>query len=185
MKQKDNNKLLKIVQKCFQIFTTFLIVVMAFLLIVVAYCFVQTKILHKDYANFFGYTYMNVISGSMADTINIDDYVFIKLGNNDLKEEDIITFKVDDAIITHRIVSIADDKILTKGDANNDNDNLIIREDVIGKVVYVGKEFAIYIKVLKTPIVFITAFLSLILFDIALFDDESKKEVINNEKKNE
>lgn len=185
MKQTSDNKLLKIVQKCFQVFTTFLIVVMAFLLIVTVYGFVETKILHKDYASFFGYTYMNVISGSMADTINVDDFVFIKLGNKNINEDDIVTFKVDDTIITHRVISIVDNKVLTKGDANNDSDNLISKEDIIGEVVYIGKEFGIYLKVLKTPIVFITAFISLILFDIALFDEKSKKEVINNEKTNE
>lgn len=179
MKQKGN-KILNIMRKAFQVLLNILIVLAFLLLVVVIYNFWQIKIQKKDYANYFGYTFMEVTSGSMADTINVNDYVFIKVGK-DLKEGDIITFKVDDTIITHRILSIVGDKILTKGDANNDSDNMINYDDVIGKVIFIGHEYGIYLKVLKTPIVFITAFISLILFDLALMDD--KKGVDNVEKK--
>ena len=94
-----------------------------------------------------------------------------------------VTFKVNDTIITHRVLTIAQDRILTKGDANNDNDNMITCKEVIGKVVFIGHEYGIYFKVLKTPVVFITAFISLVLFDLALSDD--KKEVLSSEEKEE
>lgn len=177
-----DNKLLKICRKMFQGFLTFVIFVMAILLLLVIYNFWQIKMLHKDYANYFGYTYMNVISGSMEPSIKVDDFVFIKLGNKDLKKGDVITFKVDDSIITHRITSIVGKQITTKGDANNDSDNLITFDDVIGKVVFVGHEYNVYIKVLSTPLVFITGFISLILFDVALTIDD-KKGSENSEKK--
>ncbi len=177
-----SGKCLKVIKKIFQGFLSFLIFIAFLLLVVVVYNFWQLKILKKDYANYFGYTFMEVTSGSMADTINVNDYVLIKL-TKDISEGDIITFKVNDTIITHRVLTIAQDRILTKGDANNDNDNMITCKEVIGKVVFIGHEYGIYFKVLKTPVVFITAFISLVLFDLALSDD--KKEVLSSEEKEE
>ena len=181
MEQKGH-KSLKFVKKIFQGFLSFLIVVFFLLLIVAVYNFWQLKVLKKDYANYFGYTFMEVISGSMAKTINVNDYVLIKL-TKEIAEGDVITFNVNDTIVTHRVLTITQDKILTKGDANHDSDNMITYDDVIGKVVFVGHEYGVYFKVLKTPSVFVTAFISLILFDLALSDE--KKEAISDEKKKE
>ena len=181
MKKDSHNKIINILRKIFQVILTVFIVIMAILVFMVIYNFVEIKIKKKDYANYFGYTYMNVISGSMADAINVDDYIFIKLNDKDFKEGDVITFKVDDAIITHRVMTIYDGEILTKGDANNDSDNVITYDDVIGKVVYVGKDFGVYMKVLATPSVFISAFGALILFDLSLSPEERSEK--NSEKK--
>ena len=78
-------------------------------------------------------------------------------------------------------MTIYNDEILTKGDANNDSDNVITYDDVIGKVVYVGKDFGVYMKVLATPSVFISAFGALILFDLSLSPEERSEK--NSEKK--
>ena len=175
------SKSLKISRKIFHVFLNITLFVVGFLLIISIYNFISIKLLHKEYTNMFGYTFMEITSGSMEPTIHVDDYVFIKLGHKNIKKGDIITFKVDDAVITHRITNIEGDKVVTKGDANNDNDNLIKHKDVIGKVVYIGSSFGIYLKVLQTPIVFIMIFVTIILFDIALAKDD--KEVIKDEKK--
>ncbi len=181
MEKDSHNKIINIFRKFFQIVLTIFIIIMAILVITVIYNFIEIKIKKKDFANYFGYTYMNVISGSMAETINVDDYVFIKLNDKDFKEGDVITFKVDGDIITHRVMTIYNDEILTKGDANNDSDNVITYDDVIGKVVYVGKDFGVYMKVLATPSVFISAFGALILFDLSLSPEERSEK--NSEKK--
>jgi hypothetical protein len=82
-------------------------------------------------------------------------------------------------------MTIYGDEILTKGDANKDSDNVIKRDNVIGKVVGVGKEFGVYMKVLATPSVFITAFGALILFDLALSPDERSAKKNEKKKKTE
>ncbi len=174
-------KSLKISRKIFQIFLNISLCLVGFLLLISIYNFINIRILHKEFTNYFGYTFMHITSGSMEPTIHVDDYVFIKLNEKNIKKGDIITFRVDDAIVTHRISNIEKNKVVTKGDANNDNDNLIRKKDVIGKVVYIGTSFGIYLKVFKTPIVFIMLFVTIILFDIALSKDD--KEVITNEKK--
>lgn len=62
-----------------------------------------------------------VLSGSMEPTYKVGSILYYKetLGKN-LKEGDVITYISDNgSFISHRIVSIKDDLITTKGDANN------------------------------------------------------------------
>ena len=57
------------------------IITLCLVIIVVnlAYCYAQLKVFDKDYVNFFGYTIFQVITGSMEDTIKINDIVLVTL----------------------------------------------------------------------------------------------------------
>ncbi len=105
------------------------------LIILSVYTFVVTDIMKKDYVNIFGYSYFVVATGSMSGTIEVNDIIFVKLTDN-VKNNDIITFKNQNGdIITHRIIQTSGNRIITKGDANNTQDDAITRNHVIGKVV--------------------------------------------------
>ena len=98
------------------------------------YTFIMTDILKKDYANVFGYTYFVVATGSMSGTIEVNDVVIVKLGD-DVNVGDIITYKTEDkAFITHRVVKKIGSQIITQGDVNNTEDEPISKEDVVGTV---------------------------------------------------
>jgi len=99
------------------------------------YVFIVTDVLKKDYINVFGYSYFIVETGSMKDTINVNDIVIDKLGNR-VAVGDIVTYRNGDYFITHRVVAIDGDTIVTKGDANNTSDSSINREDIIGIVKF-------------------------------------------------
>lgn len=178
----NNSKLLTISRNVFQLIINILLVIIALLLLVAIYNFYNLKVQKKDYVSYFGYTTFNITSGSMEPTIHVDDYVFVKINNKKIKKGDIITFKNNNNIITHRVVKIDNDTITTKGDSNNVNDEPIKRKEIIGKVVHIGHEYGVYLKVIKTPQVFITFFISIILMDIALGED---KEVSKIAKKKE
>ena len=79
-KNKSESKSYKIIS----VILNLLLIVSAFILVLISYNFMQTKVLKKDYSNIFGYTAFKVVSGSMADTINIDDIVIVKLKNQNL-----------------------------------------------------------------------------------------------------
>ena len=177
-----DSKLLTISRKIFKVVLNTLLVIVGLLLIIAVYNLYSTKIQKKDYTNYFGYTTFNITSGSMEPTIYVDDYVIVKLNNKNIKKGDIITFKTNNTIITHRIVKIDKDTITTRGDNNNVDDKPIKRNEVIGKVIHIGHEYGIFFKIIKTPQVFITFFISIILMDIALGED---KEVSKIEKKKE
>ena len=126
----------------------------------------QKNILKQDFVSYFGYTFFEVASGSMSDAINVLDLVVIKLDNEDLKIGDVVTYKNGKDFITHRINKINDEKIITKGDANNDVDKPIIKEDIIGKVVFIVPSFGIIrniifdSKVILSIVITITLFMS-------------------------
>lgn len=81
----------------------------------------------------FGYRIYRVGSGSMRPELEVGDYILIKKKNN-YKVGDVITYKNNKSYITHRIVYINKNKIVTKGDSNNTNDNFINKKDVVGKL---------------------------------------------------
>lgn len=154
----------------------FLIVLVAICLIFASYNFIQINVLNKSYTNIFGYTYFEIISGSMENEININDYVFVKITNK-VKKDDVISFIDKDVVVTHRVVEINDDELITKGDANNANDNPIKKNQIIGKVVFVGKGLGLIVKVITEPIVFISFFVTVLLFSAAFSDDKKKGSV--------
>lgn len=153
----------EVFNKIGKILSDIVIVILALLLCLALYNFITVKVLKKDYANLFGYTYFDIVTGSMVDAINIDDYVFVKITKN-VKEKDIISYKSEGIVVTHRIVKMYDDKIVTKGDANNVVDKPITKDMVIGKVVFIGKGYGLVFKTLTTPIVLITLFTTILLF---------------------
>ncbi|MGE4284095.1 MAG: signal peptidase I [Clostridia bacterium] len=80
---------------------------------------------------------MVVLSGSMAPTFNTGSIVGVKsVPFEEIKVEDIVTFKdIDGKTVTHRVVEIAEGRLVTKGDANDGIDATpVTSERVIGKV---------------------------------------------------
>ena len=78
-----------------------------------------------------------VETGSMEDGIHAGDYVLI-YKKNIYKIGDVITYKKDGYYITHRIVKKHKKGIVTKGDANNTEDDPIKVSSIVGKVILVG-----------------------------------------------
>ena len=78
-----------------------------------------------------------VQTGSMEDKIHSGDYVLV-YRTDDYVVGDIVTYRVDNYFITHRIVSIENGEIITKGDANNVLDDIINSGQIEGKVIYYG-----------------------------------------------
>jgi len=117
------------------IIRTFFSAILLFIIFVML-VLLSSKYIFKDrIPNFFGYSILRVVSGSMEPEINIGDYVVIKKTDN-YKVGEIITFTdQNNTIVTHRIVKINNDTITTKGDANNTEDGIINISSVHGKVI--------------------------------------------------
>ena len=120
------------------ILTAILVVVLVFFLVVI----VQVKKSNKPF--FFGYGVYFVLSGSMEPTIMTHDVIVVKQVSSmeDLSPQDIITYhgregELAGKTVTHRIIRIEGDKIVTKGDStmNVKEDPAITYDAVIGKYV--------------------------------------------------
>ncbi len=158
--------------------SNFLFIILLILLSISFYSWVQISIIHKPYSSFMGYSIFEVVTGSMSGTIEINDYIIVK-ETKDIKLKDIITFKDKDSLVTHRVMEIKSDSIVTKGDANNSEDIELKYEDVIGKVVYVLPKGGVWKKVFTDYNVLIMLFVTMTFFTIYFSLDEKKEEKKN------
>ena len=95
----------------------------------------------NEIPSIFGIKTFVVVSGSMEPELSIGDIVK-ETGKNQLMEKDIISYREDQKIITHRIYSImlvnGDIMYQTKGDSNNLFDNQLVKyDDIEGKVIFI------------------------------------------------
>ena len=119
-------------------------------------------VLKKEYPDILGYSYFEVLTGSMRNEINISDIVIVKSQAN-YQVGDIITYKSKNYVVTHRVVKVEENILVTKGDANNISDEPIYKNQVIGKVVHKIEKAGIYIKVFTDIKVIILMFIIIML----------------------
>ena len=149
------------------------------MLVIAIYSLVQTKVLHKDYVDIFGYTAFEVSTGSMSPNIKIGDIIIDKIGSDGISIGDIVTYKKE-AVITHRIAAIDGDSVITKGDANNAEDSPITKQDIIGKVIQTIPNVGIWKKVFLTPLVYTPLITAIILIGLALSYSKRTKDEKND-----
>ena len=171
MKKKIRNIITKVI-------TTILGTITVPLMVYAVYNFFSVKILKKDYTSVFGYTFFEVVSGSMSPAIEKWDLILIK-NQDDYNVGDIVSFKSEDAYITHRIVEKNGNTYITQGDANNTVDSPITKDKIAGKVVKIYSNLAAWIKVFTTPKIAIMGVISitLLLYTMSLFKKEENKEL--------
>jgi len=165
----------KIISKTTEFILNFFVICIIIILLFAGFYFFQTKIQKKDYANIFGYTAFEVSTGSMNPTLQVGDIIFVKLTDK-IKENDIIVFKEEKNFITHRLMQINEDKLITKGDANNSKDKPIEKEQVLGKVVFIGINIGLIRNIIFTPKIFICILISILFFGIAFSLNVADKE---------
>lgn len=99
---------------------------------------ISTK-LGNGQASFLNTKVMVVLSGSMSPTFNVGSVVFVTpVKPEEISTDDIITFKDRGGLtVTHRVLEIKDNKIITKGDANDTPDpDPVTDKTVIGRVKF-------------------------------------------------
>ena len=188
-KEKKNNLNKSITTYISEIFAKIAVLISIIIMISVIYFFYQIKIQNKIYVNILGYTILEVKSGSMEDHILIGDLLLVKVLENKNKDElkinDVITFRKEKHLITHRIIKLEENSLTTKGDANNTEDEPIVFDDIIGKVVKILPNVLIWKKVLAETKVLIPLIAGFTLFAIATIIDtrEDSLEREKNEKR--
>ncbi len=109
-----------------------------------------------DSKGLFGFKGYTVVSGSMEPTFSTGDYVVDKVKSFDqVKKGDIITFKSDDTIVTHRVKKVTAKGVTTQGDANNIQDQAEVSADeYIGHYLFVIPKLGIVVELLQQPVIF-------------------------------
>ncbi|MBR6034365.1 MAG: signal peptidase I [Clostridia bacterium] len=99
--------------------------------------------------SFLGIKTYTIISGSMEPELKIGDIVIVKeAGKDDIKEQDVISYRHGQSVITHRVIEIHENEgnktYKTKGDSNNIEDTeeisySSIEGRMIGRIPFLGK----------------------------------------------
>jgi signal peptidase len=92
-----------------------------------------------------------VLSGSMEPELSVGDLLIIS-ERESYEIDDVVVYQDSGMAITHRIVFIADNEIITRGDANNTDDSPISREQIKGEVVLAIPFVGYAVNAIKTPI---------------------------------
>ncbi len=145
MKMKDKRKLFM------NILRTVLLIICGTLIGVNVYLINAKTLAGNDLPMPFGYGAAVVLSGSMEPEFSTGDMIVVK-ETEDFDIYDIVVYKSGSSLVVHRIVGIGAEKVVTKGDANNTEDEPITRVDVLGKVIFHIPYLGTVISFLKTPV---------------------------------
>lgn len=148
------------------------------------YNFISIKILHKDIADFGGFAILEVVSGSMEPNIHIGDLIIIDTKANLYQKDDIVTFYDENgSFVTHRIVSINENEMITKGDNNNTEDEATDVSKIVGryvtKISNAGKILASF----KNPLVLLLILVIGLLFCFLISTDKDGKPILTEKEK--
>ena len=83
-----------------------------------------------------GWAHLRVRGVSMRPTILSGELIRI-VPTTDVARGDVITFLLDDAVVTHRVVAVTGGRIVCRGDSRPFADPPVTREAIIGRAVEV------------------------------------------------
>lgn len=120
-----------------------------------------------------------VLSGSMEPNISTGSVIFVDTKDTDYKVGDVISYWIENQIVTHRIVKIQERVCKTKGDANKTEDTFFVdTSQIIGKVKFKIPKLGYlisYLKSRKIVLLAITVLFGTNLFDVLSEDHTQKK----------
>ncbi len=93
-----------------------------------------------------------VLTGSMEPELSADDLVVICESDGEVAVDDIVVFQDGHTLVIHRVIAIDGDTVITKGDANNLQDDPIQRKDIKGVLVFSIPYIGALVRLLKHPV---------------------------------
>lgn len=156
-----------------------------FILCLILIFFILLNIFSMNNKSLFGFRIYRVISGSMQPALQIGDVIIVKKSNN-YSERDIITYSNGLTTITHRIIAINNDEVITKGDANEVDDKPINKEQIVGKFFFRISNFSLFSIILSENVIYLIMIFLLVLIFLLVIGDRIIKNLryqSNNVKK--
>jgi len=171
-----------------KIFKRALVIIVTIILILILsfniFNFISIKILGNELPTVNGYAYLEVISGSMEPKISIGDIVIIDTRVKKYKVKDIVTFKdINGSFVTHRIMEIKDDEIITQGDANNTVDDSITSDKIVGRYVYKLDGIGALMKSFRSPLTLVMILIIGVVLCVLVSTDSKGNAILTEEEK--
>ena len=92
-----------------------------------------------------------VLSGSMEPALSVGDLLIVR-ARDSYEIDDIVVYQSGNTPVVHRVVSISDQTVITRGDANNVNDEPFATTALKGEVIAAIPLVGYVVLALKTPI---------------------------------
>ena len=172
-------KVLRYIGKMAQVLIT---VLLALLLVCNMYLIIMDRVMGVEHPTILGYSSAVVASGSMEPALSVEDLILNHVQAS-YEEGDIITFQSGDSLTTHRIIAVTDKGYVTQGDANNAADqDVVLPEEVIGRVVVAIPHIGSILAFLKTPLgMMLLVFVGFLLIELPFFFRTHKKQTDGEE----
>lgn len=128
-----------------------LIIVISVTIGLTVYTWNARRMFHNELPMPFGVGAAIVLTGSMEPTLNVNDLVIVKKTDN-IEIGDIVVFQQGNDLIIHRVIekNVEENRIVTKGDANNVDDGNIPMSAVKGKLSFSVPFVGLVVKGLKS-----------------------------------
>lgn len=141
--------------------------------------------------SFYIYEAYMIETTSMEPTLNVNDVIIIKrCKEENLKKGDIITYKINGEIITHRIVEIVQEEItgtnqyITKGDNNNvEDEDYVLFSDIEGKMIMKIPKLGSIVGFMKNGIIIILIILIFLIIYLNRVEMKEKSEARREKKR--
>lgn len=122
----------------------------------------------------FGYGMAVILSGSMEPEMSVDDLIIVH-ESNDYVVGDVVVFQGSGMLITHRIIDIQGNEYITKGDANNVEDQPILDSNIVGEVIFCIPGLGNLVNIIKSPIVSLVIIIIAVIL-IEMSNDKDRKD---------
>lgn len=146
MKQKTEKKKFRVGAAIFRIV---LILVAGLTVGLAVFSFNANRIGGNQLPMPFGYGASVVLSGSMEPALQVNDLVIVK-AQEDYSEGDVVVYQNGHTLIIHRVVKKDGEEFVTRGDANNADDDPIKLSDIKGIMIFRVPFIGLIFKWLKT-----------------------------------
>ena len=167
-----------------KIIAIIVVVILTLILSFNIFNFISINILGNDLPTINGYAYLEVISGSMEPKIRIGDIVIIDTKVNSYKVKDIVTFRdTNGSFVTHRIIEIKDNEIITQGDANNTIDDAITKDQIVGRYVYQINGLGALMKSFRSPLTLVMILIIGVITCVLVSTDSKGNAILTDEEK--
>lgn len=168
-KLSDFDKSSKHLYRFGKILSTIICIIILFLVVFNITLIIESYINPNELPSFLGIKSFVIVSESMEPTIMTNDVIFISnISKENLKIGDIISFRTDDYINTHRIVKIEEQNgenvYITKGDNNRSEDRKPVKfKDIEGKYLFRLPGLGKVTEILKSKVTLIVLLIFLII----------------------
>ena len=117
-----------------------------------------------------------VLSGSMEPELSVDDLLIV-VPSESYEVGDVVVYQTKRTAVVHRIISIEEDEVITRGDANPSADDPISIKSIKGVVVCAIPFVGYLVNLIKTPIgTLILLGLAILLLEASFKKDKNQDE---------